>query len=205
MLDPDPDSVNPDPKHWFLGWRLSRDGSGLIQKKMEEFQCFTKASATTSLLQSAAYNVLLTSPAAIFHSSCHGAYLSLLPNKQLFLAAILQLLDVESGEPPVHIRPFSSVEELTALAQKRICFRHWLKHRIHRSLSLRVCLWCLVVLEGGNGVHNWSGNFRLLNKEDVNAILGSVTFWCGSGSSDPYFWLTDPDPTPDSTPFFGDF
>jgi hypothetical protein len=28
-------------------------------------------------------------------------------------------------------------------------------------------------------------------------VLGSVTFWygseCGSGSSDPYLWLTDPD------------
>ncbi len=33
---------------------------------------------------------------------------------------------------------------------------------------------------------------------------GSVTFWCGSGSSDPYLWLMDPDPTPDPTPFFID-
>jgi hypothetical protein len=29
---------------------------------------------------------------------------------------------------------------------------------------------------------------------------GSVTFWCGSGSADPYLWLKDPDPDP--TPFF---
>ncbi len=94
-----------------------------------------------------------------------------LPNKQLFLAAVLQLLDVESGEPPVHIRPFSPVEELTALAQKGIWFRHWLK-RVHRNLSLRVCLWCLVVSGGGAGVHNCSGNVRLLNKDDANAVSG---------------------------------
>ncbi len=25
---------------------------------------------------------------------------------------------------------------------------------------------------------------------------GSVTFWCGSGSLDPYLWLMDPDPPP---------
>ncbi len=30
---------------------------------------------------------------------------------------------------------------------------------------------------------------------------GSMTFWCGSGSTDPYLWLMDPDPTP----FFIDF
>ncbi len=29
---------------------------------------------------------------------------------------------------------------------------------------------------------------------------GSVTFWCGSGSPDPYLWLIDPDPVPDPTP-----
>ncbi len=36
---------------------------------------------------------------------------------------------------------------------------------------------------------------------------GSVTFWCGSGSLDPYLWLMNPDwdPTPDPTPFFFDF
>ncbi len=26
-------------------------------------------------------------------------------------------------------------------------------------------------------------------------VLESVTFWCGSGSQDPYFRLMDPDPT----------
>ncbi len=34
---------------------------------------------------------------------------------------------------------------------------------------------------------------------------GSVTFRRGSWSADPYIWLTDPDPTPDPTPFFSDF
>jgi len=34
---------------------------------------------------------------------------------------------------------------------------------------------------------------------------GSVKFWCGFGSVDPYLWLTDPDPTPDPTFFFSDF
>ncbi len=28
---------------------------------------------------------------------------------------------------------------------------------------------------------------------------GSVTFWCGSGSPDPYLWLIDPDPTSEPT------
>jgi hypothetical protein len=41
----------------------------------------------------------------------------------------------------------------------------------------------------------------------LNQCWGSVTFWCGSGSPDPYLWLVDPDqyPTPDPTPFFGDY
>ncbi len=30
-------------------------------------------------------------------------------------------------------------------------------------------------------------------------------FWCGSGSAGPYLSLTNPDPTPDLTPFFSDF
>ncbi len=38
-----------------------------------------------------------------------------------------------------------------------------------------------------------------------NQCWGSVTFWCGSGSPDPYLWLMDPDPTPDPNPFFIDF
>jgi hypothetical protein len=35
----------------------------------------------------------------------------------------------------------------------------------------------------------------------------SLTFWCGSGSADPYLILLDPepDPIPDQTPFFSDF
>ncbi len=32
---------------------------------------------------------------------------------------------------------------------------------------------------------------------------GSVTFWCGPGSADPYLWLMHPDPDP--TSFFSDF
>ncbi len=31
---------------------------------------------------------------------------------------------------------------------------------------------------------------------DPNQYWGSVTFWYGSGSSDPYLWLTDPDADP---------
>ncbi len=31
---------------------------------------------------------------------------------------------------------------------------------------------------------------------DPNQYWGSVTFWYGSGSSDPYLWLTDPDEDP---------
>ncbi len=33
---------------------------------------------------------------------------------------------------------------------------------------------------------------------------GSVTFWCGSGSADPYLWLLDPDPYPYPASFFSD-
>jgi hypothetical protein len=33
-----------------------------------------------------------------------------------------------------------------------------------------------------------------------NQCCGSVTFWYGSGSADPYFLLTDPDSDPDPTP-----
>jgi hypothetical protein len=40
-------------------------------------------------------------------------------------------------------------------------------------------------------------------------VLGSLAFWCGSGSRsvDPYLWLIEPnpDPTPYTTPFFSDF
>jgi hypothetical protein len=34
----------------------------------------------------------------------------------------------------------------------------------------------------------------------VDQCWGSMTFWCGSGSPDPYLWLMDPDPDPDSAP-----
>ncbi len=35
-----------------------------------------------------------------------------------------------------------------------------------------------------------------------NQYWGSVRFWCGCGSADPYLWLMDP--APDPTPFFSD-
>jgi len=38
-----------------------------------------------------------------------------------------------------------------------------------------------------------------------NRIGRSVHLTNGSGSTDPYLWLTNPDPTPDQTPFFSDF
>jgi hypothetical protein len=37
-----------------------------------------------------------------------------------------------------------------------------------------------------------------------NQCCGSVTFWYGFGSPDPYLWLTDPDPTPDPDIFVSD-
>jgi hypothetical protein len=40
-------------------------------------------------------------------------------------------------------------------------------------------------------------------KRRAKQCWGSVTFWCGSGSPDPYLWLMDPDPDPAS--FFNDF
>ncbi len=45
--------------------------------------------------------------------------------------------------------------------------------------------------------------FQIPNKEVQ--CWRSVTFWCGSGSSDPHLGLVDQDPTPDSTPLFSDF
>ncbi len=52
---------------------------------------------------------------------------------------------------------------------------------------------------------------RIRNPDFLTHIQcwGSVTFWCGSGSPDPYLLLMDPDihqdPTPGPTPFFSDF
>ncbi len=46
----------------------------------------------------------------------------------------------------------------------------------------------------------WSST-KVLTKQ----CWGSVTFWWGSGSSDSYLWLMDPNPIPDATPFFSDF
>ncbi len=44
-------------------------------------------------------------------------------------------------------------------------------------------------------------------KECFKKCWWYVSFWCGSGSSDPYLWLMDPDPDPPlhPTPFFSDF
>ena len=46
----------------------------------------------------------------------------------------------------------------------------------------------------------WSGSA-------TNSVLGirDILCWSGSGSSDPYHWLMDPDPTPDPTTLFNDF
>ncbi len=35
----------------------------------------------------------------------------------------------------------------------------------------------------------------------ITTIQCSVIFWYGSGSWDPYLWLTDPDPVPDPWPY----
>jgi hypothetical protein len=47
----------------------------------------------------------------------------------------------------------------------------------------------------------WNICITLLSKQ----CWGSVTFWCGSGSPDPYLLLMDQDPTPDPSPFFVEF
>jgi hypothetical protein len=44
---------------------------------------------------------------------------------------------------------------------------------------------------------------RSFASQTLPQCWGSVTFWCGSGSPDPYLWLMDPDPDP--TPFFSGF
>jgi hypothetical protein len=35
----------------------------------------------------------------------------------------------------------------------------------------------------------------------LDQCWGSLKFWCGSGSPDPYLWLMDPDPTPSFNEF----
>ncbi len=49
------------------------------------------------------------------------------------------------------------------------------------------------------------GNLSHLRRKKIdkcqNQCWESVTFYCGSGSSDPYLWLMDPDSTQDPTPF----
>jgi hypothetical protein len=51
----------------------------------------------------------------------------------------------------------------------------------------------------------WTGSMSCPSSPPGIQCWGSVTFCCGSGSVDPYLWLTDPDPTPDPTPFFSNF
>ncbi len=36
----------------------------------------------------------------------------------------------------------------------------------------------------------------LFNMLRITQCWGSLTFWCRSGSADPFLWLMDPDPTP---------
>ncbi len=59
--------------------------------------------------------------------------------------------------------------------------------------------------------HAWSRPagfpLALKTKKEFNQCCGSVTCWHGSGSSDPYLWLTDPDSdlAPDPAIFVSDF
>ncbi len=61
----------------------------------------------------------------------------------------------------------------------------------------------------GSKCVNLTGERRNVKLFRVTQCWGSVTFWCGSGSSDSYLWLMDPDLEPASDPdpasFFRDF
>ncbi len=59
----------------------------------------------------------------------------------------------------------------------------------------------------GRSQMQWGKNLILSKEINANQCWGSVTFWCGSGSPDPYLWLMDPDPdsTSNPTPFFVEF
>jgi hypothetical protein len=63
----------------------------------------------------------------------------------------------------------------------------------------------LAVVVEGPGKRNLEIKLQKI-RQKINQCLGSVTFWCGSGSEspDPHL-LMDPDPTADPTPFFIDF
>ncbi len=54
----------------------------------------------------------------------------------------------------------------------------------------------------------WHTIFTRCKKKSVlnkrKQCCGCVTFWYGSGSTDPYFWLTDPDSVSDPAFFVGD-
>jgi hypothetical protein len=51
-------------------------------------------------------------------------------------------------------------------------------------------------------IKRFNGNTQLPIPE--NQCCGSVTFWYGFGSADPYHWLTDPDSAPDNVIFVSD-
>ncbi len=64
--------------------------------------------------------------------------------------------------------------------------------------------WIQICIEtNANPEHCQRGMYWI--RHPLRQCWGFVTFWCGSGSSDLYLWLMDPDPTPDPTPFFSDF
>ncbi len=44
-----------------------------------------------------------------------------------------------------------------------------------------------------------------MHDNSLKQCRGSMTFWCGPGSPDPYLWETDPDPSRYPTLFFSDF
>jgi hypothetical protein len=65
-------------------------------------------------------------------------------------------------------------------------------------------------LRGGrwSSVEESTKKFKKFKKSScMNQCWGYMTFWCGSGSVNPYLRLmdADPDPDPDPTPFFSDF
>ncbi len=81
------------------------------------------------------------------------------------------------------------------------------------ALPDNVSVWALSVLAevcGSDECHgaelagvgpNTHFSSALSNRKQLgNQCWGSVTFLCGSGSRDPYLWLSDPD----SNPFFSD-
>ncbi len=74
--------------------------------------------------------------------------------------------------------------------------------RIRNAVSVTWSVW-LKPYFPVPGFHSW---ILIYFKEcKMNQCWESMTFWCGSGSANPYLWLTNPDTTPDPDPFFSDF